>query len=80
MGDITPFPTPLLNSDVITSKKGYTATLPEAACPREPRADRGRERRSLFEPLPDPNAQVQANISVNCVVIKDPDPLGASRR
>jgi hypothetical protein len=75
-GNVTPFPTPLLNGDVITSKKGYTATLPEGWHVRAnlvQTADASVD--AFFEPLPDPSAQVQANISVNCVVIKDPNPL-----
>jgi hypothetical protein len=73
-GNVTPFPTPLLNGDVITSKKGYTATLPEGWHVRAnlvQTVDASVD--AFFEPLAE-GAQVQANISVNCIVIKAKDP------
>lgn len=73
-GNVTPFPTPLLNGDVITSKKGYTATLPTGWRVRAnlvQTVDASVD--AFFEPLAE-GAQVQANIAVNCVVIKAKDP------
>jgi hypothetical protein len=73
-GNVTPFPTPLLNGNQINSKKGYTATLPEGWKVRAnlvQTADASVD--AFFEPLQE-GARVQANISVNCVVIKAPDP------
>jgi hypothetical protein len=69
-GNVTPFPTPLLNGDVITSKKGYTATLPDGWHVRAnlvQTVDASVD--AFFEPLAE-GAQVQANISVNFIVIK----------
>ena len=73
-GNVTPFPTPLLAGNVITSKKGYTATLPDGWHVRAnlvQTADASVD--AFFEPLAE-GAQVQANISVNCIVIKAADP------
>ncbi len=74
-GNVTPFPTPLLAGNVITSMKGYTATLPVGWRVRAnlvQTADASVD--AFFEPLAE-GAKVQANISVNCIVIKAADPV-----
>jgi hypothetical protein len=70
-GDVTPFPTPLVSGNQITSpNKGYSATMP-ANWKFRPNLIQTADASAdvLFEPLI-PGAQMQANISLNCVVIK----------
>jgi len=62
----TPFPSPVIENNVITSKKGYTATLPEGWRVRADfvlTADGSAD--GFFEPLK-PGANVQANIVITC--------------
>ena len=74
-GNVTPFPTPLLNGNQLSSPtKGYSATLPDGWKVRAnlvQTADASVD--AFFEPLKE-GAKVQANIAVNCVVIKASDP------
>ena len=73
----TPFGTPVVNGNQLTSLKGYSVTFPQGWKVRanlintvDATVD------AFFEPAPAPPAsvQVQANISVNCQVIRAAKP------
>lgn len=68
-GNVTPFPTPLINGNsIVSDSKGYSATIPADWKPRinfiqtiDSSVD------AFFEPLL-PNAKAQANIAITCTV------------
>lgn len=74
-GNVTPFPTPLLEGNKVSSSpKGYSATLPDGWTMRANLVQtRDASVDAFFEPLA-PGAKAQANISVNCVVVKAREP------
>lgn len=70
-GAVTPFPTPQITGNMIVSPtKGYSATFPPGwnfKANLVQTADASVD--AIFEPLP-PGANVQANISANCIVVR----------
>jgi hypothetical protein len=73
--NVTPFPTPFITGSTVRSpSKGYAATFPEGWRVRPniiQTADASVD--SFFEPLVE-GAKVQANIAVNCIVLKASSP------
>src|SRR4051812_1076674 len=68
--NVTPFATPQFSGDSYVSAKGYSATIPNGWRFRANHiqtVDASTD--AIFEPLA-PGANVQANISINCIVLK----------